>query len=100
MVSEGGFLAGNRLFAQSRKSLCRADGGPWAVIQGPARPHFLSPSRLREGLGEGLSPSAHLRQALPQPLPQAGGEQKSQRCPPKLPPMRTGRGDDQAATQF
>ncbi|MEP7223314.1 MAG: molybdopterin-dependent oxidoreductase [Novosphingobium sp.] len=33
----------------------------------------LSPSRLREGLGEGLSSSA--KQALPQPLPQAGGEQ-------------------------
>jgi phenylpropionate dioxygenase-like ring-hydroxylating dioxygenase large terminal subunit len=33
-----------------------------------------SPSRLREGLGEGLSPVTALLQALPQPLPQAGGE--------------------------
>ena len=35
----------------------------------------LSPSRLREGLGEGLSTNAApIEQALPQPLPQAGGE--------------------------
>lgn len=33
----------------------------------------LSPSRLREGLGEGLL-SGQSQQALPQPLPQAGGE--------------------------
>ena len=35
-----------------------------------------SPSRLREGLGEGPSSSTHLAggQPLPQPLPQAGGE--------------------------
>jgi putative ABC transport system ATP-binding protein len=32
-----------------------------------------SPSRLREGLGEGMSPSLH-GQSLPQPLPQAGVE--------------------------
>jgi peptidoglycan hydrolase FlgJ len=40
----------------------------------------LSPSRLREGLGEGLLPSGIAtrhqdKQALPRPLPQAGGEQ-------------------------
>ncbi|UZK67030.1 biotin synthase BioB [Sphingomonas sp. M1-B02] len=34
------------------------------------------PSRLREGLGEGLSPG-RLEQALPRPLPQAGGEIRS-----------------------
>jgi len=35
----------------------------------------LSPSRLREGLGEGLIPlQSLLVQALPRPLPQAGGE--------------------------
>jgi len=34
-----------------------------------------SPSRLREGLGEGVSSSTY-QQALPQPLPQAGGEKK------------------------
>ena len=37
---------------------------------------LLLPSRLREGSGEGLSeqnPSS-VFQALPQPLPQAGGE--------------------------
>ena len=34
-------------------------------------PH-QSPSRLREGLGEGASHP--IQQALPQPLPQAGGE--------------------------
>jgi len=34
---------------------------------------FSSPSRLREGLGEGLS-SWLSEQALPRPLPQAGGE--------------------------
>jgi hypothetical protein len=33
-----------------------------------------SPSRLREGLGEGLSSSPPSRQALLPPLPQAGGE--------------------------
>ncbi len=33
------------------------------------------PSRLREGLGEGLSSGrAHCGQTLPRPLPQAGGE--------------------------
>ncbi|MES2097772.1 MAG: UDP-N-acetylmuramate dehydrogenase [Pseudomonadota bacterium] len=38
----------------------------------------IFPSRLREGLGEGVSTAPTLRddkQALPQPLPQAGGEQ-------------------------
>ena len=35
---------------------------------------LLSPSRSREGLGEGLSASARLEQALPRPHPQAGGE--------------------------
>lgn len=39
----------------------------------------LSPSRLREGQGEGVLPKSAgiglpLQQALPQPLPQAGGE--------------------------
>ncbi len=34
---------------------------------------FVSPSRLREGLGEGLLDSG-AQQALPQPLPRAGGE--------------------------
>jgi hypothetical protein len=34
-----------------------------------------SPSRLREGLGEGLLPLfAAIGHALPRPLPQAGGE--------------------------
>jgi biotin synthase len=33
-----------------------------------------SPSRLREGLGEGLSNGSHAGQALPRPLPHAGGE--------------------------
>ena len=33
-----------------------------------------SPSRLREGLGEGMIEVLSLRQALPRPLPQAGGE--------------------------
>ena len=33
----------------------------------------LSPSRLREGLGEGLLSDVH-QQTLPRPLPQAGGE--------------------------
>ncbi|BCA60563.1 isoleucine--tRNA ligase [Sphingomonas sp. HMP6] len=37
----------------------------------------VSPSRLREGLGEGLSASDTLSEhALPQPLPLAGGEQE------------------------
>jgi len=36
---------------------------------------FLSPFRLREGLGEGLS-RLNPDYALPQPLPQAEGEQK------------------------
>src|SRR3546814_19277884 len=41
--------------------------------------HFI-PSRLREGLGEGMSKlGAAPEQALPRPLPQAGGEQR--RCP-------------------
>ena len=36
---------------------------------------ILSPSRLREGFGEGLSSGSKLQeQALPQPLPQVGGE--------------------------
>lgn len=38
-----------------------------------------SPSRSREGLGEGGRPKLGLRyggKALPQPLPQAGGEKK------------------------
>jgi len=36
-----------------------------------------SPSHLWEGLGEGLSASAlACGQALPRPLPQAGGEKK------------------------
>src|SRR4051812_3186954 len=36
---------------------------------------LVSPSRLREGLGEGLSNGANpIEQALPRPLPQAGGE--------------------------
>ena len=33
------------------------------------------PSRLREGLGEGMSSSTN-QHALPQPLPQAGGEKR------------------------
>ncbi len=37
---------------------------------------FESPSRLREGLGEGLSAGPE-QQALPQPLPQAGGESRT-----------------------
>ncbi|BCA60403.1 acetyl-CoA carboxylase biotin carboxylase subunit [Sphingomonas sp. HMP6] len=40
---------------------------------------YKSPSRLREGLGEGLSTEAvRSRHALPQPLPQAGGEQEGE----------------------
>ncbi len=35
---------------------------------------FKSPSRLREGLGVGLSDSEVVGQSHPQPLPQAGGE--------------------------
>ncbi len=35
---------------------------------------IASPSRLREGLGQGLSDGAHPEQALPRPLPHAGGE--------------------------
>jgi DNA replication and repair protein RecF len=35
---------------------------------------FSSPSRLREGLGEGVFEPASSEQALPRPLPQAGGE--------------------------
>jgi len=50
----------------------------------------LSPSRLREGLGEGLSNCRALAdKPSPQPLPQAGGEQKQaiflQRTPAQLP---------------
>ncbi|MEG3087717.1 aromatic ring-hydroxylating oxygenase subunit alpha [Sphingomonas sp. PB4P5] len=41
----------------------------------PAAGWSKSPSRLREGLGEGLSTVTTLSQALPQPLPRAGGEQ-------------------------
>ncbi|WP_417766392.1 biotin carboxylase N-terminal domain-containing protein [Sphingomonas qilianensis] len=38
---------------------------------------YASPSRLREGLGEGvLTSDTPTAQALPQPLPQAGGEQE------------------------
>jgi phenylpropionate dioxygenase-like ring-hydroxylating dioxygenase large terminal subunit len=41
----------------------------------PAAGWSQFPSRLREGLGEGLSSSVHLaQQALPPPLPQTGGE--------------------------
>ncbi|AVA15686.1 hypothetical protein C3E99_19115 [Sphingopyxis sp. MG] len=36
--------------------------------------HYLFPSRLREGSGEGMSRSRAVKQALPRPLPQAGGE--------------------------
>jgi hypothetical protein len=37
--------------------------------------NFKSPSRVREGLGEGLLVySIVIEQALPRPLPQAGGE--------------------------
>ena len=44
----------------------------WFIPMDQALPE--SPSRLREGLGEGLSTSDALSgQALPQPLPQAGG---------------------------
>ena len=40
---------------------------------------YKSPSRLREGLGEGLSTEAvRSGHALPQPLPQAGGEQEGE----------------------
>ncbi len=49
------------------------DGGVWKLGFG----YGESPSRLREGLGEGLSPNDGADgQALPQPLPQAGGERK------------------------
>ncbi len=34
----------------------------------------LFPSRSREGLGEGMSSSFAIGQALPRPFPQAGGE--------------------------
>lgn len=34
----------------------------------------ISPSRMREGLGEGMSQAMSSEQALPRPLPQAGGE--------------------------
>ena len=45
----------------------------WFIPMDVALPQ--SPSRLREGLGEGLSTSDALSaQALPQPLPRAGGE--------------------------
>ncbi|WP_380786960.1 glutamine-hydrolyzing carbamoyl-phosphate synthase small subunit [Sphingomonas sp. R86521] len=50
-----------------------APGGVWKLGFGYAD----SPSRLREGLGEGLADSDGAGgHALPQPLPQAGGEQK------------------------
>ncbi|GGA55501.1 acetyl/propionyl-CoA carboxylase subuit alpha [Sphingomonas psychrolutea] len=40
---------------------------------------YKSPSRLREGLGEGLSASPEpTEHALPQPLPRAGGEQEGE----------------------
>jgi carbamoyl-phosphate synthase small subunit len=49
-----------------------APGGVWKLGFG-----YESPSRLREGLGEGVSANdVASGQALPQPLPQAGGEQK------------------------
>ncbi len=40
----------------------------------PAAGWSKSPSRLREGLGEGISPVTSLSQLLPRPLPQVGGE--------------------------
>ncbi|WP_426264122.1 isoleucine--tRNA ligase [Sphingomonas sp. PWP1-2] len=47
----------------------------WFIPMDQALPE--SPSRLREGLGEGSAASANLSgTALPQPLPQAGGEQE------------------------
>ena len=51
-----------------------------AHLKSPSRlregAHLKSPSRLREGLGEGLSTwTGSCPQALPRPLPQAGGEQ-------------------------
>ncbi len=50
-----------------------APGGTWRLGFG-----YESPSRLREGLGEGVSANdVASGQALPQPLPQAGGEQKT-----------------------
>ncbi len=51
----------------------KAPGGVWKLGFG-----YSSPSRLREGLGEGVSANdVASGQALPQPLPQAGGEQKA-----------------------
>ncbi len=51
-----------------------------AHLKSPSRlregAHLKFPSRLREGLGEGLSARIGAPgQALPRPLPQAGGEQ-------------------------
>ncbi|MEG3177406.1 isoleucine--tRNA ligase [Sphingomonas sp. RB3P16] len=49
----------------------------WFIPMDQALPE--SPSRLREGLGEGSAASADLSgTALPQPLPQAGGEQEGE----------------------
>ena len=46
---------------------------------------LMSPSRLREGLGEGLSMgSARPEQALPHPLPQAGGESRTDWTRPEI----------------
>ncbi|QQV76414.1 acetyl/propionyl/methylcrotonyl-CoA carboxylase subunit alpha [Sphingomonas aliaeris] len=77
-VTLSGWAIENRVYAEdpyrgflpSIGRLVRYD--PPASVETP----YKSPSRLREGLGEGIAASDLSGTSLPQPLPQAGGELK------------------------
>ncbi|HEU0044201.1 acetyl/propionyl/methylcrotonyl-CoA carboxylase subunit alpha [Sphingomonas sp.] len=67
-----GWAVENRVYAEDPYRGFLPSTGRLVRYAPPEAEAHQSPSRLREGLGKRMSPSAG--QALPQPLPQAGGE--------------------------
>ncbi|WP_066664371.1 ATP-binding protein, partial [Sphingomonas sp. CCH9-H8] len=76
-VTLTGWAIENRVYAEDPYRGFLPSTGRLVRYRPPEAESRQSPSRLREGLGEGLSSSTDVsEQALPQPLPQAGGEKK------------------------
>jgi propionyl-CoA carboxylase alpha chain len=76
-VTLTGWAIENRVYAEDPYRGFLPSTGRLVRYRPPEAEARQSPSRLREGLGEGLSSSFTApEQALPRPLPQAGGEKK------------------------